>query len=416
LNSQARFISSPHITAPLVFLMVVVLVTARMTGGIGLHSLGNEVSGGRNYVLLLMAILGYFALTAKRIPPNRAIFYITIFYLSGCTSLISDLAPFVPSAFYSIFLFFPVSGYDLDTAFGAERHLRFAGLGGMGQAGFFCMLAVYGVRGIFLERKPWRLMVSIFFGIVMLFGGFRSMLILCGFIFVTQFYLERMQRTRLLPIFIFGGIILITLLVPFARKLPFTFQRSLAFLPLPISSDARRDAEATKDWRLQIWKDTLPDVPKYLLLGKGYALTATDLQFASSRNFRYLSDAEEVGIVGNYHSGPLSVVIPFGAWGIIGLLWFWGASLWALHKNYRNSDPKLKVVNAFLFAVFISKIILFIVVFGGFYGDMPGFAAIIGLSISLNGGVRRLVAKPAMTKEIQVARPVAPSFKPFLQR
>jgi hypothetical protein len=42
----------------------VVLVTAKLTGGIGLHSLGNDTAGGRSYVLLLMGILGYFALTA----------------------------------------------------------------------------------------------------------------------------------------------------------------------------------------------------------------------------------------------------------------------------------------------------------------------------------------------------------------
>ena len=117
-----------------------------------------------------------------------------------------------------------------------------------------------------------------------------------------------------------AGVIAITLLVPFASKLPFTFQRSLAFLPLKLNAAARSDAEDTEDWRLQIWKDALPTVPQHLLLGKGYALSQGELTVASSDAFHYSSDIQSVDIVGSYHSGPLSVVIPFGIWGVIALL------------------------------------------------------------------------------------------------
>src|ERR1019366_1861457 len=67
LNSEARFISAPQITWPLVCLTAVVLITAKLTGGIGLHSLGNETMGGKKYIMLFIGILGYFALTAQRI-------------------------------------------------------------------------------------------------------------------------------------------------------------------------------------------------------------------------------------------------------------------------------------------------------------------------------------------------------------
>jgi hypothetical protein len=418
LNSNARFISAPQITWPLIFLTAVVLFTAEMTGGIGLKSLGNEVSGGKSYVLLLVGILGYFALAARRIPPNRVVLYVGLFYLGGCTSVIGDLAAYVPSSLYFIFQFFPASGYDLDTGMGAvEKNLRFAGLGALGEGGVLFMLAIYGIRGIFLSGKPWRLLLLAFFFLSILFGGFRSTLIFCLMIFAIQFSLERMHQTKLFPVFIFCGIIMVVLLVPFASKLPFAVQRSLAFLPLPISMEARNDAQGTADWRLQIWKDMLPQVPQYLLLGKGYALSQTDLQFASSSNFRYLSDAEAVGFVGNYHSGPLSVVVPFGMWGIIGIFWFWIACLFALYKNYRYGEQSIKVINIFLFASFVAKIILFIVVFGSLYGDMANFVGIIGLSVSLNGGIRRSTAKPVQTEsEPQVTRVTKPQFQSFFQR
>jgi hypothetical protein len=243
-------------------------------------------------------------------------------------------------------------------------------------------------------------------------GGFRSSVILCGLIFTVQFFLERVYRTRVFPMFIFCGIIIAVLLVPFAQKLPYTWQRSLAFLPLKINETAKRDAQNTLEWRLQIWKDMLPTVPQYLLLGKGYSLSKLDLATASSQSFKYVSDADAVSIVGNYHSGPLSVAIPFGIWGIIGVLWFWIASLHGLHRNYRYGDPTLRVVNGFLFAYFTAKIILFLVVFGGLYGDMATFVGIIGLSISLNGGVRRPVPQTAPSmKGTQFARRLQPSFQ-----
>lgn len=418
LNSEAQFIPAPRITWPLIFLTTVVVFTIVMTGGIGLHSLGNEVSGGRNYILLLVAILGYFALTAQRIPPHRAGLYISLFFLAGCVSVVGDLAAFVPSSLYFIFAFFPVSGYDLDRGIGSIGfHARYAGLGNLGMMGFLFMMARYGVRGIFLSGKLWRLFVFAFFTIAIFFGGFRSTIILCGLAFLVQFFMERIHRTRAFPVFIFCGLIAVALIVPFANKLPYTFQRALAFLPLNIDRAARADAEGTKDWRLQIWKDTLPLVPKYLLLGKGYALSQLDLQAASSQSFHYLSDAEAVGIVGNYHSGPFSVVIPFGIWGAIAIIWFWIASIRALYDNHRYGDPALRNINIFLFAYFIARVFLFLVVFGGLYGDMPGFIGIIGLSVSLNGGIRRPAIKSVQTvAETPIPAPAQPRFHPYFQR
>ncbi|HEY5298468.1 MAG TPA: O-antigen ligase family protein [Verrucomicrobiae bacterium] len=418
VNSEMRFISAPQITLPVVYLVGVVLVTARLTGGIGLHSLGNAVSGGRNYFFILIGIAGYFAMTSRRIPPNRAFLYVALFFLGGCTDAIGDLAPYVPSALYPIFLFFPVTGYDLESAFGAERNLRFSGFGQAGYDGFLCLLAVYGLRGIFLERKFWRVALLFLAGVFMLLGGFRSVLIMCVMVFAMQFFLERMQRTKLLPAFIFCGVIGVTLLIPFARYLPFTFQRSLAFLPLTIRTDARMDAQSTEDWRLQIWKNMLPQVPKYLLLGKGYALNESVLQFGgiNGQVLNKVSEEQEIEDVGNYHSGPLSVVIPFGIWGVIAVLWLWVASLQVLYKNYRYGETKFLVVNAFLLAYYIAKIILFLVIFGGFFGDLPGFLALIALSLCLNNGIRRRAPKQIVAPPAQTARTLTPHFQPFLQR
>ena len=161
----------------------------------------------------------------------------------------------------------------------------------------------------------------------------------------------------------------------------------------------------------------LPSVPKYLLLGKGYALSQLDLQIATSTSFHYISDVDSVDIVGNYHSGPLSVVIPFGIWGVIAIIWFWIACIRALYDNYHYGDPPLRNINIFLFAYFIAKVLSFLIVFGGLYGDMQGFIGIIGLSVSLNGGIRRAATKPVQAvAEAPIPVPAQPRFHPYFQR
>jgi hypothetical protein len=420
INDQVRFLSAPLITWPLVFLLAAVFFTAKLTGGIGLNSLGNDTAGGKSYVLLVMGILGYFALTAQPIPPRRAKLFVSLFFLAGLGSSVGDLAPYVPHQLYFIFAFFPVSGYDMERNPGTvDFNARFAGVGFAGLAGFLFMLARYGPREIFLTGKLWRPALLAGFFVMTLLGGFRSNIILCGATFLVQCYLARIHRTKLFPVFILAGLVAVTLLIPFASKLPFTFQRSLAFLPLNLNRAAREDADTSRDWRLQIWKDALPTVPQYLLLGKGYAISKHELDVAANRSFNYGANfnLESVDLVGNFHSGPLSVVIYFGVWGCIALLWFWIASLRALYCNYRYGDAELRNINIFLLAYFLVKVLFFLIIFGSLYSDMYTFTALIGLSVSINGGIRRPAPAPARVVDKNSDAPLArPRFQPFYPR
>ena len=104
MNKDMRFISAPQITWPLLCLVAVVLVTAKLTGGIGLHALGSEVMGGKKYVVLLAGIIGLFCAhrAADSAPSSRL--YLALFFLGGCASILGDLIAFVPPSFYFIFL------------------------------------------------------------------------------------------------------------------------------------------------------------------------------------------------------------------------------------------------------------------------------------------------------------------------
>jgi hypothetical protein len=393
----------------LVAIVIVVAVTAKATGGIGIRSLGGDVYGGRRYIELVCAILGYFALTAEPIPRSRVNLYVGLFFLGAVTNFIPDLYPICPSYLRAIFLFtppylMPKGGFEV----GETRLVGFAGAG-MGVISF--MLARYGIRGIFTPAKPWRAVLFVLFVLLSMLGGFRSMLMGFALTFAILFYLEGLHKTSLLPAFALVGTMLATLTLVFLPHLPFTFQRALAFLPVDVDPVARQSAQSSSDWRMAMWKVMVPQVPRYLLLGKGYGLSRDDYELgARSQNQAGFEEQWGATMAGDYHNGPLELVITFGIWGVLAFGWFLAASWRALLHNYRYGDPDLRTINALLLASFVVHTLMFIFVVGGFHSDMLPYAGVIGMSVALNGGV----ASPAT--ELAPEARTAPDFTTIVPR
>src|ERR1019366_7121502 len=113
---------------------------------------------------------------------------------------------------------------------------------------------------------------------VSLYGGFRSAFLVMVMLFGLLFYLERLHRTRwLLPV-IFGLLGGGGLVVLFAPHMPYSVQRSLAVVPfIPIDPLARIDAEASTEWRIQMWRDVALEIPQFLIVGKCYAFSQKEL-------------------------------------------------------------------------------------------------------------------------------------------
>jgi hypothetical protein len=404
LNRQRRFLEAPSVTWSLIFMAIVVAVTAKLRGGIGLKVLGDEAIGGKRYFLIWLSIAGYFALTSQAIPARRRTLYVTLFLLGAVTQVISEVASALGPAFHFVFMFFPA---DSGSPFWEHRSIneeyvtRFGGVASASMAVACALLARYGVEGVLNFRKLWRPVVFFLALFMMTLGGFRTFVILIGFLLLMTFWLEGLFRSRLMPMAVLGFLLMGGLVVGFSDRLPLSFQRCIAFLPVKIDPIARMSADASTDWRLEIWNYVLPQVPKYLLLGKGLGLDANDL--ASYESMGNNQVGGEVGggftLAGDYHNGPLSVVIPFGIWGCIAFLWFVWASFKALQANYRYGDPEIRKLNRFLLCYFIAKVFMFFFVFGGFYGDITTFVGIIGLSVSLNGGV----AKPAPVPQTRIS-------------
>lgn len=423
LNKEQHFMPAGGVQWPLLVLLAIVVFTAEMTGGFGLRSMGSQVYGGKKYVTLIIGILSFFALIARPIPRKHANWYISLYFLGPFLYLFADVFPLVPSQLHSIYLILPLSDRAMDEWGNWEMQVgvtRMFGVATAGAALFFWMLARHGIRENFLGGKPWRpLVLGLSFALIFL-GGFRSSIIDAATVFALIFYLEKMHRTGFMLAFVMLGILGGVLLVPLASHLPYTFQRSLAWLPLNIDPAARMDAEGSTQWRLDMWQALLPEVPKYLLLGKGYAFSAETFNqsMGNDATFRFQQtiDASQgsLALSNDFHSGPLSVVLIFGLWGVLAWLWFWLAGFWVVWRNYRYGDPAIRHLNLFLFAMFLAKCFSFLFIFGNLVEDVGGFGGVVGLSIALNHGVMRpkpLLQFTPVAAKTPFAIPAGPAFQ-----
>jgi hypothetical protein len=390
LNSEKRFVSVPMMTWPLLFALAVTYMTAELTGGIGLKTLGGSVGGGKKYLVIFIGIATYFALTSRVIPKNQRRLYMSLFFLAGLPTFIGDLFPFLPSPFNYVNLLIPPSqaGVAGDVSFGSTRLGAFAGTAGV-VANF--LLARYGLRGIFTLSHPLRGGGFILAIILSMLGGFRSTIITYISLCIMLFFMERLYRTQMSLVLVFAMVIGGVVIVPFSDKLPNTFQRSLSFIPfLNWDADIKADAEGSKQWREAMWRDLWPKVPQYLLLGKGLALTEEDFTMMGNGTFANMGAAtlngseQSLAISGDYHNGPLSTLIPFGIWGGIAFMWLAISSLYVLYRNYRYGDADMKTVNAFLLAMAFQGFWGFFVIFGDYAGQIGLFAKLAGFSIALN--------------------------------
>lgn len=389
VDSRRRLLVGGPVAWSLLALALVVVLTALSTGGIGLRTFGSSTFGGKKYLYIVAGIAIYFVLANQQIPLSRAKAFSALFFLSGSTALLGVALALGGARFSQLYYIIPVD-------MGVERlsrsgmvdltAVRLSGLVGVSSAICVFMLSRFGMAGLLDVGKPWRaILTGSVLGLGML-SGFRSFFAFILLVFGIAFFLEGLHRTRYLFRVMAAGMACCVGLVLFSNRLPFTVQRSLSFLPVEISPLAKDDARGSSEWRFGMWKELLPDVPRYLLRGKGYRIDATDLMFARLNAFHDMGSSNDgLAIAGDYHNGPLSVVIPFGLWGVLAFGWFLVAAGRTLYLNFLQSDTTLRLINMTLLACFLARVIFFAFIVGGLESDLAYFAGLVGLSISLNG-------------------------------
>lgn len=405
---KARPVWDPLVMGSLVFIALLALFTARETGGIGMRVLGSGNQGGRKYVFIFAAIIGCFALTMQRLPRVRAHKDIAAYLLAPITAAVGNVAYALGPKFYFLFLLFPVewvisqAAADYDVTGGLKR---LAGFGPLSTAISTYCLMKWGLRGILQIRKTHRLFLLLIAIGLGMFSGFRSTVAIFALVTLFQFFAEGLYRTRYAAGALAVMIASFTFVAVFAESLPLAVQRTISFLPVRVDPMAAADAKASIEWRLEMWKTVSKEIPKYFWIGKGYSVDPTDLYLAEESMRRGFASGYDFSIeAGDYHSGPLSVIIPFGIFGVLGFLAFCIASLRVLWKNMRYSDPDIKNINTFFFAYFAGRLLFFLLFFGSLESDLWLFTSVVGISLTLNGGVKVRSEKPRLKFEQRSAR------------
>lgn len=414
LNRNMKLLPASSVILPLAFLLVVILVTAWMTGGIGLRSAGSGTYGGKRYFLLFGAILGFVAMISRPVALKHARWMAAGYFLSGVAIVVPLIATAISPSSDLIYLLFPDQANQASVTASESSFLtadyigRLSSLAFAGEAVIFALLACVSIRRLFQLRNSGLLTLLVATAFMSLFGGFRSVVIIIALTFALVFCLEGLLRTRLLPLLVVTAIFFAAVLVPFTRQMPLSVQRALSFLPVEVDPVAAADARVSTEWRMQMWKYLLPEISQHLMLGKGYSINGQELELMRTSTYKSTDNGiESAMLAGDYHNGPLSTVIPLGGAGVIGFVWFLGAALLALYRNYAHGDAALKQVNTFLFAHFIAKTIFFFGIYGSFYADFAGFTGLVGLSICLNGGIHRPVPappRPAVSSKFKLVR------------
>jgi hypothetical protein len=402
VTRSMRLLNVPALTWPLCFLVLVILVTANLTGGLGFRAFGSEdVVGGKRYVLLLAAVLGYFAISVAAIPPERARLAASLYFAGGLSAAVGSLIFFIDPALQYIYLFFPTdTGWS---EFAEQRMTRFYGVSVAAQFGVMLLLVRYGLRGIFLEGKWWRSALLVAALIMGLFGGFRTVLITFGLLLLLQFILEGLLRTKLIILVGFAMVMGGVLVASLAPYLPPQVQRCFTFLPqelVQLDAAVRLDAEHSTRWRVDMWQTVLPQVPQHLLLGRGYGIDRSELELSGGAMRSGLAQLYERSVLaGDFHSGPLSILVPLGIWGGLAFLWLSWVGVRSLYRNYLYSPPELKLINTLLLSSFLTQLAVFVFIFGSFQTQLPAFTGLLALSVAINGGVRSSVPLPAEPEE-----------------
>jgi len=393
LDREARrYCGFRSLDLSVIFMALVVLFTMKATGGAGLNILGAQVFGGRRYVTMLAAAVGYFALVAHPLSLQKAKTLGSIFWAMSGTAILGNMAYALGPSFFFFFYLFPVefvlsqaNAEDITLAGGV---VRFSGLAPLGFGIIYWLLSRFGLRGVLDIAKSWRIILAVVAVVLIMLAGFRSNIILISLIITVLFFIEKIHRT------INSGILALVLLfasffvIGFSERMPLTIQRSLSFLPVKVSSLAKADAEGSLQWRLDMWSVVVTDIPRYFWVGKGFSINPTDLYFTKEALRRgFYSPSEAARLAGDYHNGPLSVIIPFGIWGVIGFVWFLTSVYWVLRHNHKYGHPELQTLNTFFLGFFIARVIFFVVFFGAATSDFWLFAALAGLNLSMNRGL-----------------------------
>jgi hypothetical protein len=344
-------------------LLTAVTILIMLIRGAGLKILGSASWGGMLYIVQFIGIAFYLSVNGLRLSEKQVRLIIWGGVIAGIVGMLFNRLGWVNIA-----------------AEGSEQQAaRLTWLTPIAVAVLPIALAVGKGRYSVLS-----ILLVLFCLILVGLSGFRSRLV--SFVFVIMGYGFFRSRSKAQYFWISMALMLVAwvFVVMVSSHLPLGLQRAVSFVPgAHIDRATAQGAQSSIEWRIEIWAYCLSHAKEYLLIGRGSALDVIDA--ISNLGTQDIGEFSPwfAYITHSYHSGPLSLLIDYGAAGLI--LGLWLAIL--IVKRFVRVAVKLAQIDSFEARFVLASVVYLIwkwVAFFAVYGDIPQLASYISSTAILS--------------------------------
>jgi hypothetical protein len=375
----------------LMIMQILVLFQAYIRNPTGLSIFSSGIVGGKPYLDYSVAIVSYFMLTFIKtdiINFKRIVLIIILInvgddLLRAATNFSGPLSQIVGRVYSNV----EYTSNEMGINYTYDKDTRFGGLFFLGSTlGLICYSFYRPISCVF--PIPLRPFLIHFISLVLIaFSGFRTGLIRICMLFAAS-SLVRRKKLDVLIVAVLGSLLLTVLGSTLGlRYLPMPAQRMLSFLPFEVDPSIRESANASSDWRFEMWRIVLTSdryiKNKILGDGFGYSKAEHDAQMNSALlGTRYTGgDSIDMFIAkGSYHGWHVEAIRFTGVIGlVIGvfILFAFARIAWKCIHHYERRDVWGHVM--FVCLPFLIEPFAHILVFGSYKGTFIELIASAGI-------------------------------------
>jgi hypothetical protein len=383
-----------------VWINVGYLVTVFFRNPVGINVLGGDRVGGRPYVDVILGVFVYLILRREKISPKMA-GLIPVVWLGGevvnaLGGLVGLYLPTLGSKIGMLYSgFLPEFGKEeMAIEVGETRLVSLQSFGGT-----LVLFIVCSVNPTHLIR-PGNLIKLMGFGLgllMIMLSGFRNALmnvfLMTGLAAILR---DRIMGAFKVMLIVFVIALSGVLLSYSSINLPWTFQRTLSFLPGNWDPTAVAAAKDSSEWRYEMWRIALSS-DKYIhnkLLGDGFGISRPDyerMMDAMAGGVGFIGESvtqERFMVSGQFHSGPVSSIRFVGYFGLIlFLILLINLAKYSYRIIIDSRGSSFQFISLFIGIPILIYPIFFLFVFGAYEVDIinslfyAGMLRLIGSSV-----------------------------------
>jgi hypothetical protein len=372
----------------LIYINLVYLAIVFARNPVGFWAMQTSMVGGRPYFEIGLAFGVFMILSRVQITDFIARVFPLLFVIPAwCVAILDVIGRLVPQAAYPLAMIYSgIGSKGVTSAFEQEAQLgetRMVGMQNAGLASTLALCAKYNPITMLSPLYPLRIILLMAaFGAIFL-SGYRSVLLFA----MVAFVLSALLRGRLKDLWVAGAAMLLAVLVLVSLQgsvlqLPRTMQRALSWLPGDWDQQALGDAQASSQWRFEMWEWAWNDdrILRDRTWGQGFGLSIDDMNLIASSllsgqgggSLLGGSDRENFMITGSFHNGPLSAIKYIG---IVGLCLYYPLMCYMAWLAWRICI-RARGTKAFSLALFVGIPIIyepfnFVLIFGGLDSNYP---------------------------------------------